>query len=57
MLPALRCPHCGGDRVHRSRYRGLEWLAIVLLVRPFRCHECSFRYWKPQWFFRIVERL
>jgi hypothetical protein len=40
------CPLCGSDDVIRSHRRGvLEWtLLLVLLIRPFRCRQCSARH-------------
>ncbi len=44
-MHALLCPKCLSPRVHRSRRRGLKhYLAILLLRRPFRCHNCEHRF-------------
>ena len=39
------CPKCQSLNVHRSRRRGMESLAAVFFVRPFRCHACEHRFW------------
>jgi len=41
-----RCPLCGSEDILRSHRRGvLEWTILIpLLVRPFRCRQCSARH-------------
>ena len=41
-----RCPLCGSEAVLRSRRRGLiEFLILpVLMLRPYRCRQCSARH-------------
>jgi hypothetical protein len=43
---ARRCPLCGSDDVLRSHRHGvLEWTLLwPLLLRPFRCRQCSARH-------------
>ena len=43
---ARQCPLCGSDDVLRSHRRGvLEWTILLpLLMRPFRCRQCSARH-------------
>lgn len=45
-LGARQCPLCGSEDVLRSHRRGiLEWtVLLVLLLRPFRCRQCSARH-------------
>jgi hypothetical protein len=40
------CPLCGSDDVIRSHRSGvLEWtILLLLLIRPFRCRQCSARH-------------
>jgi hypothetical protein len=40
------CPLCGSDDVIRSHRSGvLEWtVLLVLLIRGFRCRQCSARH-------------
>jgi hypothetical protein len=45
MAGALTCPHCGKDRILRSRcYTILEWLANLAFYSPFHCQSCSHRF-------------
>ena len=50
------CPRCrlSGD-VHKSRFRGLEVVLPLLLLRPVRCYNCGCRYYRP-WFCRTQPR-
>ena len=42
----LTCPHCGLERIRRSRARGLERLFRVLSsYRVYRCSDCEWRGW------------
>jgi hypothetical protein len=43
---ARKCPLCGCKDVLRSKRRGLrEWtLFLLLMLRPFRCRQCSARH-------------
>src|ERR1700737_2305252 len=45
-LGARLCPLCGCKDVLRSHRRGLlEWTILLpLLLRPFRCRQCSARH-------------
>ena len=46
----LRCPHCGGEHVRRSRHRDRkERLRALLGIYPFRCRDCSFRFRSGVW--------
>jgi predicted Zn-ribbon and HTH transcriptional regulator len=39
------CPDCQSDQVRRSRMRGIvESLLAMLLIRPYRCEECDYRF-------------
>jgi hypothetical protein len=41
----LKCPECHGDRVFRSRRRGiLEWYLRCVYIYPFRCAICGHRF-------------
>jgi len=50
-----RCPYCDSFEVHRSRPQSVfERLALLLLLRPFRCMNCNGRHynfvfakWRP----------
>lgn len=41
-----QCPLCGSEDILRSHRRGvLEWtILLLLLLRPFRCRQCSARH-------------
>jgi hypothetical protein len=43
------CPYCeGSSNIYVSRCQGpWEAAAIVLLLRPVRCHDCFFRFYRP----------
>jgi hypothetical protein len=45
-LGTRQCPLCGSEDVLRSHRRGvLEWtVLLLLLLRPFRCRQCSARH-------------
>jgi hypothetical protein len=45
-LGTRKCPLCGSEDVLRSHRRGvLEWtILLLLLIRPFRCRQCSARH-------------
>lgn len=43
-----RCPYCHRADVYTSRPQGLwEELAVLLLLRPVRCHDCMHRSYRP----------
>ncbi len=41
------CPLCGSSFIYRSRPTSPSerWLLPLLLLRSFRCRNCSSRYW------------
>ncbi len=47
----MRCPNCGKpSNLHRSkrktnREKILSW---ALMLRPYRCHSCNHRFWRPR---------
>ena len=45
------CPFCGCGDVRRSR-RALheKVLTLITLMRPYRCHLCNLRFFRPIWF-------
>jgi uncharacterized protein with PIN domain len=46
-MAALLCPQCRGREVHRSRRRhSLERLASAFGFLPYRCSDCSRRFWR-----------
>jgi hypothetical protein len=41
----LKCPECHGERVYRSRRRGIsEWYLRLVYIYPFRCDICGHRF-------------
>ncbi len=43
------CPHCKRTSdIYLSRVQGVwEKMAILLLLRPVRCHRCTQRHYRP----------
>jgi hypothetical protein len=42
------CPYCGRAEVYISYPKRVwEELAILLLLRPVRCHDCMRRFYRP----------
>lgn len=39
-----RCPKCQSNDIRRSRSQGSDAIAILLLLRPYRCLKCWHRY-------------
>ena len=61
MAGPLTCPHCGKDRVLRSRcHTILELLANLAFYSPFHCQSCSHRFmaWRLGRFYpvQLVDR-
>jgi hypothetical protein len=47
-LGMRNCPHCNSTEVYISRPQRLrEELAILLSLRPVRCHHCMLRHYRP----------
>jgi ribosomal protein L37E len=44
-LRPLMCSRCGSTRIHRSRRWNIEWVLMFVLVRPYRCHSCTTRFY------------
>lgn len=44
----LNCPHCHSEQIYRSRRRGVIERRILTMVfmRPFRCNQCAFRFFR-----------
>lgn len=51
------CPYCRrSSHIHISRFKTLwEVAALVLLLRPVRCHDCLLRFYQPA-FIKISPR-
>lgn len=41
----FRCSHCLQTRAAYSRFRGIEWLLLLIGLRPFRCTTCYQRFY------------
>ena len=52
------CHSCGSKRVSRSRRRGVveRVLLRLLLIRPYRCNNCDFRFYGYQRRFDVHPR-
>jgi hypothetical protein len=46
----MNCPHCGSARINRSHRVGAFERVVLspLLIRPYRCGECRFRFLRPR---------
>lgn len=40
------CPTCLSWYVYKSRFWYLEYLLLLLLLRPVRCRDCERRYYR-----------
>jgi len=40
------CPRCSSWNIYKSRFRHLEYLLPLLLLRPVRCGDCSLRHYR-----------
>jgi predicted Zn-ribbon and HTH transcriptional regulator len=44
---SIWCPECQSDQIRRSRMRGIvESLLAFLLIRPYQCEECDYRFFR-----------
>lgn len=43
------CARCNSEELRASRLKSGEWYHMVLL-EPFRCRGCNYRFWKPRRF-------
>jgi hypothetical protein len=39
----MNCPRCGSKSIRLSRMRTSDFLRLLFLVRPVRCHICLHR--------------
>jgi predicted Zn-ribbon and HTH transcriptional regulator len=40
------CPRCLSWYIYKSRFWHLEYLLLLLLLRPVRCRDCERRYYR-----------
>jgi len=40
------CPRCLSWYVYKSRFFHLEYLLLLLMLRPVRCRDCERRYYR-----------
>jgi hypothetical protein len=40
------CPRCLSWYVYKSRFSHLEYLLLLLMLRPVRCRDCDRRYYR-----------
>lgn len=46
MTSKIHCPQCKSGRFRSSQVRAVpEKLLRILLVRPYRCRDCGFRFY------------
>jgi len=43
------CPHCASNLTRRSRRRSFQERVIGLVVLPFRCQRCDYRFFRFRW--------
>ena len=43
---AKECPLCRSRNTRPSQANGSERLLRLLLIRPYRCLKCRFRFWR-----------
>jgi DNA-directed RNA polymerase subunit RPC12/RpoP len=49
---AVTCPHCGSSSLRRSRRKAwFEFVGMLAGTYPFRCLDCSQRFWVSIWLF------
>lgn len=41
------CPRCASSKIYKSRFRHVEHLLPLALLRPVRCGKCDIRYYRP----------
>lgn len=41
------CPTCSSWDIFKSRFRTLDFILSLLLLRPVRCGDCYQRYYRP----------
>ena len=47
-IGAESCPYCHQNDIYVSNPKTLsEELAVLLLLRPVRCHDCMHRFYRP----------
>jgi len=46
--PRRSCPGCHTFELRPSRPRGWERVLLLALLRPYRCHCCMRRWWRPR---------
>ncbi len=49
----MKCPNCGNrTNIHRSHRKTTRErvLSYFVFARPFRCHTCMTRFWRPTLF-------
>jgi hypothetical protein len=44
------CPRCSSWEVFKSRFRTVDFILSMLLLRPVRCGDCYQRHYRPLFF-------
>ena len=44
-LASKKCPSCGSANVQRSSFRSPEEAELHVFTSPYRCEDCSQRFW------------
>jgi len=48
-LTKLQCPRCDSERIRRSHRRSALERMLALLLLPYRCDFCNFRFFRTKW--------
>jgi hypothetical protein len=55
MFRPSRFPRCNRGPVSRSPYLWRDLALAFLLVRPWGCGGCGYRFWTPRWLGRLLQ--
>jgi hypothetical protein len=50
------CPRCCSWDIFKSRFRTLEFILPLLLLRPVRCGDCYMRLYRPVFYPTLIRK-